>query len=443
MKKQILVILLLAASVGCLNQNSETSSGGKAKVKGAQFNPEFVQAMNRFKEANSKVKFDDELYSNTYKNENTAFARKLLSVLPDESKNRVISPLSYELALRLLQQGAEGPSRQALVKALNLKAEQESLEGLERELANLVGAVTDPGAISGESVADFSVGFGMAMTDKYKLNPKVVPEIESKLGAMLKTYDFVNDSAQAVKEINDWVSEQTQQKVKDLLSQIPEDSLMVLLNTIYLKVAWSTHFKEEFNEKMDFTTDSGVVKKMTAMKRQGKYNYRDDKDFEMVEIQLDNRDLSFMAFRPKGNLKQFKKRFQSSTLEKLLPVTYYRKVDLAFPKFKVSSDIDLTDTLKPLGLGLLVEDSNYDLSQFFTKKHNIVVGKVKQGTFFALNEKGIEAAAATAIVMKAGAGLDPNEPIKLVFDKPFLFVVYSKTAGSILFLGEVHDPKWL
>ena len=68
---------------------------------------------------------------------------------------------------------------------------------------------------------------------------------------------------------------------------------------------------------------------------------------------------------------------------------------------------------------------------------------MKQGTFFALNEKGIEAAAATAIVMKAGAGLDPNEPIKLVFDKPFLFVVYSKTAGSILFLGEVHDPKWL
>ncbi|NQZ00343.1 MAG: hypothetical protein HRT45_06695 [Bdellovibrionales bacterium] len=85
---------------------------------------------------------------------------------------------------------------------------------------------------------------------------------------------------------------------------------------------------------------------------------------------------------------------------------------------------------------------NFELSKFFKSKRDIIISKVIQGTFFAVDEQGIEAAAATALVGRAGAGPRKEEPIELDFDKPFVFMLYSTSLGRVVMAGEIWEPEF-
>ena len=100
----------------------------------------------------------------------------------------------------------------------------------------------------------------------------------------------------------------------------------------------------------------------------------------------------------------------------------------------------LVDLLKEKGLEVLTRSPNMDINGFFKEKKDFVVNQVIQGNFFAIDEKGIEAASATALGMRAGGVPKPEEPIELRFDKPFVFVLFQPSTGRIAFIGQVYEP---
>jgi serine protease inhibitor len=124
----------------------------------------------------------------------------------------------------------------------------------------------------------------------------------------------------------------------------------------------------------------------------------------------------------------------------LLPTRPYRKVNLYFPKFKIENKLRLLSQLKKMGLGILANPPNFDLSEFYETQENIVVKDVLQGNFFQVDEKGIEAASATAVMKKMGGVAVPEKPLVLNFNRPFVFLIYQKMTGRLVFLGQVHNP---
>jgi serpin B len=155
-----------------------------------------------------------------------------------------------------------------------------------------------------------------------------------------------------------------------------------------------------------------------------------------VEIPYRGGDLSMVILLP-GKMSNLKKMEQLLSPE-LLQSLSFRKTEMivGLPKFKIESALQLGETLSAMGAPLAFSDSA-DFSGI-TKEEPLKLNEVIQKTFVEVAEKGTEAAAATAVVQGAGAGIQ-QIPI-FVADHPFLFLIRENSTGSILFIGRLTDP---
>lgn len=113
------------------------------------------------------------------------------------------------------------------------------------------------------------------------------------------------------------------------------------------------------------------------------------------------------------------------------------QVSLSFPKFSIETKAELADVLAALGMPSAFDD-RADFSGITTAEKLEISDVIHQANI-DVDEKGTEAAAATAVVMRATAM--PAEPVTLTVDRPFLFALRDVPTGAILFLGRVADPS--
>jgi serpin B len=240
--------------------------------------------------------------------------------------------------------------------------------------------------------------------------------------------------------INSWVSEQTANRIKDLIPQgsINPMTRLVLTNAVYFNAAWQLPFQKESTLPGAFQRLDGSQTTAPMMKQSVSFGYAEGDDFQAIELPYDGRELSMLVILPKyAKFQQFEQSLNSNVLGQLVSSLKSRHVDLTMPKFEFEQSLSLKNTLSNMGMATAFTD-NADFSGMDGKK-DLHIQDVVHKAFLSVDENGTEAAAATAVIV--GATAMPVDVAEMKMDHPFVFLIKDNATGAIIFMGRVVDPS--
>jgi serpin B len=277
----------------------------------------------------------------------------------------------------------------------------------------------------------------------YEFKPAFTQLLQNNYGARLKDVDFAK-TEQARKTINDWVAQQTKDKIKDLIPPGAVDNLtrLVLTNAIYFKGKWETKFAKEGTKDGQFKVTAEKSVDVPMMHQLHDFGYTENDDLQMLELPYIQNELSMVIMLPKkiDGLADLEKSLTAASVGKWLKEQRPTPVDVTLPKFTFSSEFMLKDTLKAMGMTDAFDGGKADFTGM-TDKEKLFISKVIHKAFVAVDEEGTEAAAATAVVTTPTACPPPEEPKVFKADHPFMFLIRHNSTGEILFMGRVANPK--
>lgn len=363
---------------------------------------------------------------------NNEFALELYQQIKSDKENVFFSPYSISAALAMTYAGARGESEKQMSKVLHFELNQQRFHPKYRDLLTYIGELN-----AGDSV-ELRTAQAMFAQKEYVFLDSYFNLVKAYYGSELQMVDFKNELEKSRLTINDWVAAQTKNRIENLIAQgmITELARLVLVNAIYFKASWDKGFdaKETFSGNFYPTPESPV--KADFMKREDKYLYRMDEDLQLVEIPYSDSTLSMLIFLPKDAAAMQK---AENLLQMESTYTYWlsemkeTKVKILLPKFRVTSEFELSEVLKKMGMPHPFSNSA-DLSGI-TGKNDLMIDKVIHKAFVEVSEQGTEAAASTAVVIRQKNGMVVPE---VNVNRPFLFVIKEKKYGSILFMGRVN-----
>jgi serine protease inhibitor len=372
---------------------------------------------------------------------NTAFALSLYQHLAASDGNLFFSPFSISSALAMTYGGARGQTETQMQSALHFPYKPDQLNPvfnlLTINLDKLTQNAQDP------TKKDFQLNIANAIWGQkgFKFLQEYLDMLAENYGSGLRLADFASDPNGARQAINDWVSQQTQDKIKEL---IPEGVLnpltrLVLTNAIYFKAAWMNQFNPNATEPGDFYRPDGTKVSVPMMHDEENIGYLKSDGLTVVDLPYEGGNVSMLVIMPdSGSLQDIEKSLTPDELAALLSKVSSKEVQLSFPKFKIESSFSLTDAFKSLGMVDAFEPGAADFSGMDGAR-DLFIQAILHKAYVNVDEEGTEAAAATAVVV--GLTALPAEPIKVDIDHPFLFVIRDRQSGSILFMGRVVDPS--
>jgi serpin B len=372
----------------------------------------------------------------------SAFAFDLYHTLREEKDgNLFYSPHSISLALAMTYAGARGETERQMADTLHFTLPQDHLHpafnGLDLALAS-----RGEGA-EGKDDQGFRLNIVNAIwgQESYEFLAEFLDTLGVNYGAGLRLLDFAGDPEASRVTINDWVSEQTEDRIKDLIPQgaINELTRLVLTNAIYFNAAWAEPFGESLTKDGPFFLLDGSQVAVPMMRQTTSLGYTEGAGYQAVELPYDGQELSMVIFLPEaGTFEAFEESLDAERADAILQSLGRREVALIMPKFEVESDFSLADALAALGMPVAFSpdadfsgmDGTYDL----------FISDVIHKAFVSVDEAGTEAAAATAVIMEAEAALEEEEPIEVTVDRPFIFIIRDIETEAILFVGRVVNP---
>jgi serpin B len=254
--------------------------------------------------------------------------------------------------------------------------------------------------------------------------------------------DFVGDPEGSRQAVNEWVSQETEGKIEDLLlpGAINVLTRLILANAIYFNATWQTTFDEALTEQADFYLLDGNPVSVPMMAQSGpkSFGYFRGEGYQAIELPYSGGPLSMIIILP--DLDTFADFEANLTPEQLAEITNsleYRQVELKMPMFSFEAKLGLSETLKQLGMTDAFEAQVADFSGIDGTK-DLVIQDVLHKAFIAVDEEGTEAAAATAVMI--GLTSMPVSDLQLTIDHPFIFLIQDQPTGTVLFLGRVLDP---
>ncbi|XP_068438287.1 leukocyte elastase inhibitor-like [Clinocottus analis] len=374
---------------------------------------------------------------------NTTFSLALLKKFGDEDKtaNVFYSSFSISSALSMVMLGAGGNTATQISECLKT---QDCLDDVHVSFAQLLSKLNKADAPYALSVANRLYG-----EQSYKFVEDYLEKTKKHYSAELQSVDFVSSSEAARLNINTWVHEQTQGKIKDLLAEGVVDSItrLVLVNAIYFKGNWNKQFKEKDTRDAQFRLNKNETKSVKMMHQKSKFplTYIPEASCEILEMPYQGKELSMLIFLPSE--------IEDSTtgLEKLEKELTYEnfvewtrpdimsevEVQVGFPRFKMEENYDMKDVLVSMGM---VDAFDASLSDFsgMAPGNGLVLSKVAHKAFVEVNEEGTEAAAATAVMISVTSFVMPRV---FIADHPFLFFIRHNPSMSVLFAGRYCSPK--
>ena len=263
-------------------------------------------------------------------------------------------------------------------------------------------------------------------------------------GAELARLDF-GRAANASRQINEWVSGQTEGKITDLVSSDALSSLtrLVLTNAVYFHGNWSEPFKKRYTKDEDFHLSATETIKVPLMHRWDEFRYGDVDDLQLVELPYGDGSLSMIVLLPKAKqgLADLEAKLTFQNLQRWLEsVSHEDQVKVYLPKFKTTAEFMLSGTLQKLGMTTAFDPNKADFSGM-TESEDVFLSAVIHKAFVDVNEEGTEAAAATAVAVAGAAFEEPKEPPVFRADHPFVFIIRDNRNDAILFLGRITNPS--
>ena len=350
------------------------------------------------------------------------YVSNFMSNLP-QNENYVVSPLSLKMAMMMLANGAEGDTKAEITKAFNIadldaynaqaKEMIETLNTNEDGEVNIANSIWFNKDYYGRDDADFSDTFKKTITENYKGTAETVTNKNS------------------VEAVNDWVEEQTKGKIKNLVPEANREYLAALVNAIYMKADWAEPFTKEATYKETFTDVNGKETEIDFMHQTEHFDYYENGDTKIVRMPYTNGLSMYIVL---GDTKTFENDIENMT---------HSKVNLSIPKFKTEYSTELNDILKSMGAGRAFADNNSDFDSMMQNVPDpLKIDAALQKAIIEVDEKGTEAAAATAIMVGATMALGEPEPIvEFKADKPFTYYIKDNASGETLFAGRYVKAK--
>jgi len=419
-----LIIITLLGLVGCAR-----SGGGTVLAQSVQSDKERVMSPN--------VAASDLA---DLVNGNSAFAFGLYHLLREEKDgNLFYSPYSISLALAMTYGGARGETEQQMADTLHFTLPQDRLHPAFNDL-DLELAKRGEGA-QGKDGQGFRLNIVNAIWGQqgYKFLPEFLDTLAENYGAGLRLLDFAGNPEASRVTINDWVSDQTENRIKDLIPQGVIDKLtrLVLTNAIYFNAAWVEPFKKDLTTDGPFHLLDGSQVTVPMMRQTTSFGYAEGEGYQAVELPYDGRELAMVIFLPEaGKVETFENSLDARQVEAIIESLQYREVALTMPKFEIESDFSLVEALSAMGMPVAFSASA-DFSGMDGTR-NLCIGDVIHKAFVSVDEAGTEAAAVTAVVMKLTAM--PEPAVEVTVDRPFIFLIRDIETGTILFVGRVVNP---
>jgi serpin B len=257
--------------------------------------------------------------------------------------------------------------------------------------------------------------------------------------AGLRIVDFINETEPSRITINDWVSDETEGRIKDLIPQgaITQMTRLVLTNAIYFNAAWQYPFEEDATSPDVFYLLNGDEVTIPMMEQQESFSYAEDDKYQVVELPYDGQELSMVIILPdSGQFETFEEAMDYKQVKDIIECLERQEVRLKMPKFEFDSSFSLKKALTEMGMSVAFSEEA-DFSGM-TGKKDLFISDVIHKAFVSVDEAGTEAAAATAVIMELTAM--PETPIEVTLNRPFIFLIRDIETGAILFVGRVMNP---
>ena len=365
------------------------------------------------------------------------FALDLYARLKDQKGDLFFSPYSIHTALAMTAAGARGATAGEMAKVLGLPPSEEA----QAAIAETLRILNNPPKVAGQDAYQLSVANALWGQNGLEFRKEFLDLLAKDYQATLKSLDFASAASAAAKAINEWVEEKTSGKIKDLVDAgAVQGAVLVLTNAIYFKSGWETPFSKAATKDLPFHRQGGDPVNIPMMGRIGRFGYLKGEGFQALDIPYQGRELTMTIFLPDEaeGLAALEKQLTAENVARWLLEIKDQDVDARIPRWKTTAQIQLSRELKAMGMPLAFSGSA-DFSGIGSGP--LFVSEVIHKAFIDVDEKGTEAAAATAVVMRASAPRIPEHPKVFLADHPFVYLIRHKQSGAILFLGRVADPQ--
>jgi serpin B len=375
---------------------------------------------------------------------NNAFAAAAYALLAaKEPGNLVYSPASIRLALAMTYAGARGQTAAEMAGVLRFDLEPGALHAafnaLDQELAsrNLAPYTLQDGV---ERKVQLSIANSLWGQQGFTFVPEFLDTLAEDYGAGIRLVDFVAAAEAARQAINDWVAGETNDRITDLIPEgvLSEMTRLVLTNAVYLDATWDSIFEKDATFDAPFFLLDGSEVIASTMHQQAFFPYAAGDGWQAVELPYVGEHLAMLFVVPdSGRFAEVEELVSGGLLSEVAGELGGAQVNLGLPRFEFRTRASVADLLAAMGMPTAFDPAAADFSGM-TADDRLFISDVIHEAFIRVDEEGTEAAAATAVIMDLTSA--PVDVVDLQIDRPFLFSLYDRETGEILFMGRVLNP---
>lgn len=381
------------------------------------------EVMDSFPENEKEIvrgsnQFSLELYSNISKK---------------EKRNIFFSPLSISSAFIMVYEGADGKTAEEIRSVFHF---QEASSKRWKNWELILNEINEKG-----KKYELFTANALWVQEGFKILPEYRRVIERYYKGNVSSLDFSGKAENARLEINRWVEEKTNKRIRDLFhpGSLNELTRLVLTNVIYFKGEWLKQFDKNETRDEDFRVSKEKIVKVPMMRITGqnaRFNYAETEKLQIIEMDYKGNEFSMIVLLPNKDIKEIEESLTEENLRNWLKELKEERVDIFFPKFRLNKKYILNENIKDMGAPSAFSPGEADLSRIDGTRELFIQIAVHQA-FLEVNEEGTTAGGATGISIGITA-----VPIKKVFraDHPFIFIIRDKESENILFIGKVYDP---
>lgn len=370
---------------------------------------------------------------------NNYFGINMLNKLDKDQKNLFISPFSLSMALTLAANGAVGDTVTEMKEVLGLN--KLSMDSTNEQYQKMIYSLEKSADIKTDDIEKidpptFRIANSLWSDQGYAFLPSYTKLVKDYYQAEAQSLDFSDPNS--LKTINQWVSDRTMGKIPKILNSLASN--LYLINAIYFKSSWASPFLESATKDKQFYRENMQTKSVSMMQKTDDFLYSDDNGLQIVSIPYVGNNYSMVVFLPKKDTKiaDFSKNLNPDRYNKYISGLKEQKVALILPKFEVNFGGSVLEEAQELGLKIATSGQ----AKFFKLSPvNMYINEIIHRTFIKTDEKGTEAAAATAVGFKVISTEEIIQPAEMIIDHPFLFAIQDNKTQSIIFLGIVRDPS--
>jgi len=347
------------------------------------------------------------------------------------AENIMISPFSITSALSMTLNGAAGETFEAMKSGL--RYDSETIEEINDTYLKLMKDM-----VPVDSRVVLEIANSVWVDKKLTVKQTFMTALETYYLAEARNIDVLDPGA--VDEVNGWISDKTHDKIQKMLESLDPDIAMLLINAVYFNGKWRYQFDKDNTLDKSFYVTPGAPVEVPMMYQKEKFAVMETDNATLIELPYGQGNYSMVVMLPDEGVSTAEAAAGLSSTkwaQWMQDLSYgTTEVELSLPKFKYEYKRELNDDLKNLGMEIAFDPYNADFSNI--SDQDLYISFVLHQTFIDTNEEGTEAAAATIVGISV-----TSVPMTMVINvnRPFLYFIRETTTGTIVFMGQVADPR--